>query len=65
MQSKKISSYENVVENYMKVQSSNIDKTIRPKYWGGYTFKPYYFEFWEGHNTRLNKRVILEYKYKC
>lgn len=62
MQSKKISSYENVVENYMKVQSSNIDKTIRPKYWGGYTFKPYYFEFWEGHNSRLNKRVIFEHK---
>lgn len=62
IQSKKISSYENVVENYMKVQSSNIDKTIRPKYWGGYTFKPYYFEFWEGHNSRLNKRVIFEHK---
>ena len=31
----------------------------RPSYWGGYSFKPYYFEFWEGQN-RLNKRTIYK-----
>ena len=60
-QSQKISSYDDVVKNYKEIQESNLDKTKRPKYWGGYTFKPYYFEFWEGHNSRLNKRLIFEY----
>lgn len=32
----------------------------RPDFWGGYTFKPYYFEFWEGNNDRLNKRVAFK-----
>ena len=31
-----------------------------PEYWGGYTFVPYYFEFWEGHESRLNKREVYE-----
>ena len=30
----------------------------RPSNWGGYSFKPYYFEFWEGHKSRLNKRNV-------
>ncbi len=32
----------------------------RPKYWGGYYFIPYYFEFWEGNKDRVNKRVVFE-----
>ena len=31
-----------------------------PDYWGGYSFKPFYFEFWEGHDSRLNKRETYE-----
>ena len=31
-----------------------------PDYWGGFKFKPYYFEFWEGHKSRLNKREIFK-----
>ena len=32
----------------------------RPEYWGGYSFTPYYFEFWEGHKSRLNKREVFK-----
>ena len=35
---------------------------IRPKYWGGFSFIPYYFEFWQGHKSRLNKREVYELK---
>ena len=33
-----------------------------PEYWGGYSFIPYYFEFWEGHKSRINKREVYEIK---
>tara|TARA_B100001093_G_C26725763_1_gene969864 strand:- start:409 stop:1017 length:609 start_codon:yes stop_codon:yes gene_type:complete len=55
-QSKKISSYEKVLLNYEDVfeDINNIKK--RPEYWGGFTFVPFYFEFWQGHESRINKR---------
>ena len=31
-----------------------------PDYWGGFVFRPYYFEFWEGHDSRLNRRMVFE-----
>ena len=37
-------------------------ETARPNFWGGYSFIPYYFEFWEGHESRLNKRDVYEMK---
>ena len=58
-QSKPINSYKQVIENYNK--SLNKDDLKKcPEYWGGYSFTPYYFEFWEGHDSRLNKREIFE-----
>ena len=54
-QSKHISSYENVISNYKNVLK-NEELSKCPDYWGGYSFTPYYFEFWEGHDSRLNKR---------
>ena len=58
-QSIPINSYEEVQENYKKcLQSSNLKKC--PNYWGGYIFTPYYFEFWKGHVSRLNKREVYE-----
>ena len=58
-QSQKISSYEDVIKNYnLALDESNLE--IRPDYWGGYSFTPYYFEFWEGHDSRLNKREAYE-----
>ena len=54
-QSKKIDSYEKVIENYKKsLELDNLTKC--PEYWGGYSFTPFYFEFWEGHESRINKR---------
>ena len=35
------------------------DRSIRYFYWGGFSFIPYYFEFWQGHNNRLNKRHVF------
>jgi pyridoxamine 5'-phosphate oxidase len=58
-QSDTIHSYEDVVQNYNDaLESSAID--TRPSYWGGYSFIPYYFEFWQGHESRLNKRDVYE-----
>ena len=55
-QSKKIKSYEDVIKSYEVALNKNIDLDKRPNYWGGFSFTPYYFEFWEGHNQRINKR---------
>ena len=58
-QSKPIDSFESVKRNYN--QSLKLDnlKTC-PEYWGGFSITPYYFEFWEGHDFRLNKREVYE-----
>ena len=58
-QSKPIDSYSLVKKNY-KQSLENDDLKKCPEYWGGYSFIPYYFEFWEGHHSRLNKRDIYE-----
>jgi pyridoxine/pyridoxamine 5'-phosphate oxidase len=50
-----ISSYDDIYNNYKEVlNSSNLGE--RPSYWGGFSFKPYYFEFWTGDENRINKR---------
>jgi len=56
-QSKQIDSYIKVIENYDKVLEED-DLKKCPEYWGGYSFIPYYFEFWEGHESRINKREV-------
>jgi len=58
-QSKPIDSYDQVKENYNK-SLNNDDLKKCPEFWGGYSFTPYYFEFWEGHESRLNKREAYE-----
>ena len=60
-QSKPIDSYNQVKENYNK-SLKNDDLKKCPEFWGGYSFTPYYFEFWEGHESRLNKREVFEKK---
>ncbi|MAA56994.1 MAG: pyridoxamine 5'-phosphate oxidase [Cryomorphaceae bacterium] len=58
-QSKLIDSYNQVLNNYNKsLKNDNLKKC--PEYWGGYSFTPHYFEFWEGHESRINKREIFE-----
>ena len=58
-QSEIIDSYESVINNYKKVINDTNSLSNRPSYWGGYSFTPYYFEFWEGHESRLNKRTVF------
>ena len=59
-QSSVIEEYSKVIENYNRVlQTNKLD--IRPDYWGGYSIKPYSFEFWEGNKNRLNKRERFIY----
>ena len=58
-QSKTIDSYNQVRENYDKTLK-NDDLKKCPEYWGGYSFTPYYFEFWEGHELRINKREAFD-----
>ena len=58
-QSKLIDSYSQVKENYNRsLESDDLKKC--PEHWGGYSFIPYYFEFWEGHKSRLNKREVFD-----
>jgi pyridoxamine 5'-phosphate oxidase len=58
-QSQPIGSFQEITAKYNEVLHFKDLKTC-PDYWGGYSFTPYYFEFWEGHNSRLNKRDIYE-----
>ena len=57
-QSKTLDSYNNFVDKYNKTLERNKDLDKRPDYWGGFSFRPNYFEFWEGNKNRLNKREI-------
>ena len=58
-QSKPIDSYSQVKENYNK-SLKNDDLKKCPEFWGGFSFIPYCFEFWEGHESRLNKREVYK-----
>tara|TARA_B100001057_G_C22779438_1_gene923036 strand:- start:262 stop:861 length:600 start_codon:yes stop_codon:yes gene_type:complete len=57
-QSRIVKSYEEVVKKYNSVKKE-LKNLKRPDYWGGYSFRPYYFEFWEGHDYRINKRKVF------
>ena len=57
-QSKLIESYSQVIEKYNRsLESDDLKKC--PEYWGGFSFIPYYFEFWVGHESRINKREVF------
>ena len=58
-QSEQIDSYSQVIKNYNKtLKNDNLKKC--PEYWGGFSFIPYYFEFWVGHESRINKREVFD-----
>ena len=56
MQSEPIESFDLVKKNFLNTLQ-NTDLQKRPKYWGGYYFIPFEFEFWIGHEYRLNQRT--------
>ena len=59
-QSKVINSYEDVKKKFQKtLTKKNLNQC--PIYWGGFAFRPYYFEFWKGHESRINKREVFEF----
>ena len=59
MQSQPTPSYKNVIEKYDEVYRKK-DLSKCPDYWGGFSFIPYYFEFWEGKEYRINKRTVYK-----
>jgi pyridoxamine-phosphate oxidase len=61
-QSDIIKSYKEVISKYSYILDKYDQNMPRPDYWGGYSFIPYYFEFWEGHDSRLNKREAFKKK---
>ena len=61
-QSKVVESYDKVLNSYEDTLKINPKK--RPAYWGGYKFKPYSIEFWQGNKNRINKRRLYIYSKK-
>ncbi len=59
-QSKVIDSFDEVTKNFHQTLNEMTHDTVRPDFWGGFSFTPYYFEFWQGHENRLNKRHVFE-----
>ena len=58
-QSSEIESYNAVESKYTHtLKSADLKKC--PDYWGGYIFTPYFFEFWQGHEKRINKRICYK-----
>lgn len=58
-QSNIVKSYSQVVDKYHRsLKEDNLN--ICPKHWGGYSFKPFEIEFWEGNDYRLNKRNLYK-----
>lgn len=55
-QSRPISSFLKFNNIYKLQLNANKDFKTRPSHWGGFEVEPYYFEFWTGHNNRLNHR---------
>ena len=55
-QSQTIESFDEVAKNFNETLDAMTSETVRPNFWGGYSFIPYYFECWQGHENRLNKR---------
>ncbi len=60
-QSDPIDSYETFQKKF-DFSLKNNDLNTCPDYWGGFSFTPFYFEFWEGHDSRLNRREVYNLK---
>lgn len=58
-QSERIESFSIVKEKFKKTLKNQEILKDRPDYWGGFSFKPYYFEIWTGGKYRLNNRQVF------
>lgn len=57
-QSNTIESFNKVKEQYeYSMKHDNLKEC--PSYWGGFSFRPFEIEFWEGNEFRLNKRDLF------
>jgi pyridoxamine 5'-phosphate oxidase len=59
-QSTIIESFDVVKNNYNNCLE-NEDLKRCPVHWGGFSFTPYYFEFWKGDKNRLNEREAFTF----
>ena len=59
-QSRKVDSFDNIKSKFDDTLKQKSLLITRPAYWGGFSFIPFYFEFWEGQEFRLNKREVYE-----
>ena len=59
-QSAPLASRDLLYAKYREYEEQFSGKTIpRPPFWSGYRLKPSSFEFWIGHESRLNERILF------
>lgn len=63
-QSEKIESFKKMKDKYFQTLKNKKILQCRPSYWGGFSFFPYYFEFWKGNDFRLNRRSVYKKEQK-
>ena len=57
-QSQKLQSTQDLEKRVKELESRFPNEVPRPDFWGGYSLKPIYFEFWQGRSGRLHDRII-------
>lgn len=58
-QSQVIKNREELQEALQKAQAENPGEIAKPEDWGGYLFKPFEIEFWQGGPGRMHDRIRL------
>lgn len=58
-QSQRVDSREELQEALRKAEAEHPEEIARPEDWGGYLFKPWEVEFWQGGPGRMHDRIRL------